>query len=66
MSTVAEALDELTRTLAEARDLRKRNADPLTVSDQFHRARELLHIVEEEITAQSAAQSLTVPGRAAL
>jgi hypothetical protein len=62
MSTIADALASLTRTLNDARDLVDRHADPLTVDDLLRRARKLLEIVEEMVVAESAAQSIEVPG----
>ena len=62
MSTISEALDSLSQTLGDTRDLLDHHADPGTVQYLLHHARKLLEIAEKVVAAQSAAQSVAVPG----
>jgi len=62
MSTISDTLDSLAQTLGDTGDLLNQRAEPGTVEYLLRHARKLLEIVEQVVVAQSAAQSVEVPG----
>jgi hypothetical protein len=63
MSTVANAWVAFIHALEDARDLQHRGADTHTITDLFRHARELLDIIDDEIsdgTPQTVADARAV------
>ena len=58
MSTVANAWVAFIRALEDARDLQHCGADALTIADLLQHARELLDIIDDEISVNG----LEIPG----
>jgi hypothetical protein len=58
MSTIARAWDALMRALAEASELHRGGADANSIAELLQHARELLDIIDDEISVNG----LKVPG----